>query len=351
MKPIKVTQQTKDELLKKFMEELSNTRPGIATDSFTFKLTSPIDKEKVTVPELYMTAEAWAKMKIIVECSSEEVAWHGTVEKYDSHKYLISDVELYPQTVTGVTVVTDDEKYATWCAKMPAAKMNKIRFQGHSHVNMGTTPSGTDTTYYDQLLQIIPDDDFYIFCIYNKRGDSTWIVYDMAQNIVFEDKDLKHPKLVDKKGNVLAEQIKTDIEKYVEKPKTTCTNPNTGMVTHYFNNERYNSKNGANATTTTTKKKEKEYATGKERKSNIHLFTAQLLHKFPGGDFKMCPTCGDYSFQMQRKYCPTCQDTMLRIPKQDLLSPGANTGRLLPTDDDDIATYYDQMYGMGGFYR
>ena len=38
-----------------------------------------------------------------------------------------------------------------------------MRFQGHSHVNMTTGPSGTDLTNWNEFLQKnLLDDDFYL---------------------------------------------------------------------------------------------------------------------------------------------------------------------------------------------
>ena len=42
---------------------------------------------------------------------------------------------------------------------------------GHSHVNMGTSPSATDTKLQEDHLAQLQDNDFYIFLIVNKKRE------------------------------------------------------------------------------------------------------------------------------------------------------------------------------------
>jgi hypothetical protein len=67
---------------------------------------------------------------------------------------------------------------------------NNIRMQGHSHVNMSVSPSGVDTSLYERILNQLDDTMFYIFLIWNKRGEKTVKIYDLAKNILFETSDV-----------------------------------------------------------------------------------------------------------------------------------------------------------------
>jgi hypothetical protein len=53
--------------------------------------------------------------------------------------------------------------------------LNKMRFWGHSHVRMGTSPSGTDEStmlrFRDEGL------DWYVRGIFNKHGRAEFTVY------------------------------------------------------------------------------------------------------------------------------------------------------------------------------
>ena len=62
--------------------------------------------------------------------------------------------------------------------------------QGHSHVNMGVSPSGVDDKHRQQILDQLEKDMFYIFMIWNKSLTVHTLVYDMARNVLYEDKDV-----------------------------------------------------------------------------------------------------------------------------------------------------------------
>lgn len=85
----------------------------------------------------------------------------------------------------------DTEKYALWIQEnIEDERFNHIYMQGHSHVNMGTSPSSVDLNHQEEILGMLGDDDFYIFMIWNKSLASTNKIYDLKKNVMFEDKDI-----------------------------------------------------------------------------------------------------------------------------------------------------------------
>ena len=141
---------------------------------------------------VYFTELAYRKFQALVKEFDNEVAWHGTAYRgKDETKddYFITDILVYPQEVTGATVTTDQNKYQTWLMNHDDETFNNIRMQGHSHVNMGVTPSGVDENLYESILSQLDDTMFYIFMIWNKKNDKTCKIYDMAKNILFETAD------------------------------------------------------------------------------------------------------------------------------------------------------------------
>lgn len=132
---------------------------------------------------------AWAKMNALISGFDSEVAWHGFSRK-DGNNYFIDDIVVYPQNVSSATVTTDQEEYEKWLAELNDDEFNSLRFQGHSHVNMSTSPSGVDTSLYDRILSQLTDEDFYIFAIWNKKGEHTVYIYDMVDNIKYDTKDI-----------------------------------------------------------------------------------------------------------------------------------------------------------------
>ena len=124
----------------------------------------------------------------------KEVAWHGVARRGDDpekDEYIISDILVYPQKVTAAHVDMDPIEYAKWIMEHDEdERFSNIRMQGHSHVRMGTTPSGTDIQHQDDIVNMLKDDDFYIFMIWNKYMVSTNKIFDLQKNILFEDSDI-----------------------------------------------------------------------------------------------------------------------------------------------------------------
>ena len=186
------------QLRKELVEQIDKTleNPGCLLAPINIK----IDPEKlientftnVVKPTVIFSAIAWAKLNAMTQRCSKEVSAHGVVER-DNEIYFIKDILPYPQIVTGVTVESDDEHYHTWLLEQDSDTINHMRLHFHSHVNMGVTPSGTDTAFQLKMLQSVKD--FYIFIIFNKRQDMFINIYDYTQGILFENKDISYDVL------------------------------------------------------------------------------------------------------------------------------------------------------------
>lgn len=188
MKPIKVSQELKQSLLEKFAKYLDENRMSNNKVDFTTTLYS-FDAKNVIKPIIYFTPEAYLKTLQLVRATSTEIGWHGIVKKEDN-RYIIEDIIVYPQTVTGATVTTDEKEYGEWLMTQPDETFFNIRFQGHSHVNFGVSPSATDMQFYDSILQTLREGDYYIFMIMNKKHDINIMLYDFSQNVIFEKEDI-----------------------------------------------------------------------------------------------------------------------------------------------------------------
>lgn len=188
-RPIKLTEQIIQDCRNDFEKVLRQSKMTDGKISFTKAL--PCGNQKATV---IFSAFAWAKMVALITSFDKEVAWHGVASRYgteDQDEYYISDIVVYPQEVSGATVEMDVEKYAKWLAgNGEDERFNNIHMQGHSHVNMATTPSSVDLTHQEEILSMLEDDDFYIFMIWNKSFTSTNKIYDLKKNILFENSDI-----------------------------------------------------------------------------------------------------------------------------------------------------------------
>lgn len=169
--------------------------------------------------ELFFTEIAWYKMQTLIRECDKEVGWHGVAKRVDDPEkdaYIIEDILVYPQEVTGATVNPDQEQYQMWLMSHPDEIFNNIRMQGHSHVNMSVSPSCVDTTFYEQILRQLDDTMFYIFMIWNKRNECHIKIYDMAKNVLFETSDVTVTVIPDENG---IEKFLSDAKKMITERK------------------------------------------------------------------------------------------------------------------------------------
>lgn len=189
MKPIYLTDTDIEKLVTEFRGQLEGAK--LADGEFVFRKKYEYAPGKNTPKvSITFTGKAYAKMLALLRHYDSEVAWHGTVERRSDTVFAITDIMVYPQEVTGATVNTDQEAYQQWLLRLDDEVFNSLRMQGHSHVNMGTTPSTVDTTHQEKIIQQMKGTDFYIFMIWNKRLEHTIRLYDYATNTYYEDSDV-----------------------------------------------------------------------------------------------------------------------------------------------------------------
>lgn len=182
------TQKALEDKVKEFLEKLKTS--AIMGGTIKFEQTYAYNDKDFERPEIEFSPEAWIKMVALVATTGSEIAWNGFVERKDDTHFYISDIVVYPQKVTGVTVDIDEGERSLWLSKIPVQQRCKLNFQGHSHVNMSTSPSSTDMTARKEVVDILNEDGFYIFLIMNKSYEYTIALYDMVTNALYETKDI-----------------------------------------------------------------------------------------------------------------------------------------------------------------
>ena len=186
-KPIMLTEEVIQQMTMEFAERVRSSKLSDGKINYTKSFSYEGDDDGVTV---LFTPAAYAKMLMLLHSFDSEVAWHGVVERAADDCFIIKDILVYPQVVTGATVNTDQEEYQQWCLAIDDDTFNAMHMQGHSHVNMGTTPSATDLTHQESILSQIDKDGFYIFMIWNKRLERNIKIYDMKTNTLYENSDV-----------------------------------------------------------------------------------------------------------------------------------------------------------------
>lgn len=188
-KPIKLTAALIEQMMKEFEAKLNQLKVSDGEVKYSRSIT--YKKDAIAKAKVLFEPVAYAKMLSLLMGYSTEVGWHGTVNRQDDNTFVITDIFVYPQTVDGVNVNTDQEEYQKWLMEFDDEKYNFLRMQGHSHVNMSVHPSTTDTTCWESILKQIDDGDYYIFMIWNKRLEHTIKVYDLKLNVLYEDADIE----------------------------------------------------------------------------------------------------------------------------------------------------------------
>lgn len=156
------------------------------------------DKEVVffgnrRAPRVLITPNAYKRMCLYVELAEKEVGWLGTVVMTRSGDFLIDHTYLLEQEVTA----TETELSAEGQAKLVEdllkkgepgfEEVNRLRFWGHSHVRMSTSPSGTDEStmkrFYEEGLP------WYVRGIFNKKGRAEFCIFLYEQGLRINDVD------------------------------------------------------------------------------------------------------------------------------------------------------------------
>lgn len=180
-----------------------------------------IEQQEIKTPHVYITVEAYLKMRKLVDDTSTEIGWYGTVDKLPGiNSYIINDIIVYPQIVTGATCEQDEDKMFEFEMSLTDEQVNHKRFHGHSHVNMSTGPSGVDESFYRDILS--QTTDYFIITITNKRKEYTTRFYDIENNILYTDVPIN---IVTDKGELLDDWYDEAKDKLTNKTVLTKKEP------------------------------------------------------------------------------------------------------------------------------
>lgn len=140
-------------------------------------------------PKLIYTTQAFKTLIAMMNTThakTKEFLFLGLVHK-EKNDYIVEDFLLVPQQKCSTAYCeTDDEAYPQWLAEnVPLEQRSLIRLHGHSHVNMGTTPSGTDDTQIKELCNNVSD--FFIQLIVNHNMVNTINIWDKTNKIIYNN--------------------------------------------------------------------------------------------------------------------------------------------------------------------
>jgi hypothetical protein len=155
------------------------------SSSDTPTITPLVDLPKLTAPQVYYSTQALATIQHLVARAKGEVAWLGTVTELGDGNYRIEEIFIPEQEVSPTTAEID----ASAMSKLTMQLMDRnidpgtLRYHGHSHVDMGVSPSSTDQNHIADYLEHA---DYFLREIRNKRGASRMDVFDKRLGVVFQ---------------------------------------------------------------------------------------------------------------------------------------------------------------------
>lgn len=143
------------------------------------------EPEKPYMPSVYYTPKAWAKIWHTVDSVSTEVSWLGCVEKL-GNDFLVTDIFVPKQEVTQTTTDILPEAEASLLYELVSNDIcpSTLTLWGHSHVNMGVTPSGTDEQEVEDRLE---NSEMLIRTIHNKHREIKCDIYLPQEDLIFEN--------------------------------------------------------------------------------------------------------------------------------------------------------------------
>lgn len=186
-RPIKLTNEEIDKYVEEFRSMLASNE---LNDDIRFSKNINVSKPA----EIIFTPIAYLKIKLLVQDFQKEVQWHGTVERINENTFKVNDIILFPHEITGTSVTSSQAEYEQWLDGLADDTFNKMRFHGHSHVNMCCNPSGVDMGYRLNLINTMSPtqlNPFYIFMIFNKKNEFTGEIYDIENNVLYKNSDIK----------------------------------------------------------------------------------------------------------------------------------------------------------------
>lgn len=142
-----------------------------------------------SVPFIVISREALIKMYHYVDKCTEEVGWMGTAYR-DGKEIFIHDVYLFDQEVHATTTEITPQGLSDFAAELLQSEegmeiWNNLKMWGHSHVNMGVTPSGQD----DKQMETFKEGghDWFIRLIANKKGELKIDLYNYESGVIYID--------------------------------------------------------------------------------------------------------------------------------------------------------------------
>lgn len=132
-------------------------------------------------PRVLISPIAYKRMQLYIELARKEVGWLGTITRLPDGDFLIDETFLLEQEVTPTETELSVEGQNALVNELLVKgdegleQVNQLRFWGHSHVRMGTSPSNTDERTMERWqTEGLP---WAVRGIFNKLGRAEFTIY------------------------------------------------------------------------------------------------------------------------------------------------------------------------------
>lgn len=146
-----------------------------------------------SIPRVRVSQRAYTQMYHLVDIADQEVAWLGVVSQPKPGQYLIEEIIIFDQVVSGASAALDPAGVAGVAEKILLSadpdslrKVNSLFLWGHSHVHMGTSPSGQDDRQLEEFGQN-KGVEYMIRLIANKNGRLEFTFRDYKRGLKIMD--------------------------------------------------------------------------------------------------------------------------------------------------------------------
>lgn len=174
----------------------------------------------VESPTVYISLEAYIKVRQLVDQCDKEIGWFGAVER-SGEEYQIYDIFVFDQDVheteTDIDAASIGKVVHELYEQGKEKEVNELNFWGHSHVNMACNPSGQDKSQALEFAEDNPNIEFMICGIFNKKGEIRIDLYDYKNREAWLELPIKlgTPELISNIRAEMAAEIKEHV-KYVK---------------------------------------------------------------------------------------------------------------------------------------
>lgn len=164
--------------------------------------------------QLYITKKAYIKLMCYINLIGDyEITGFGRVQDET-----ITDFKIIKQQVRSAYVECDEDAVLEFIRTIPKDQLNEWELDWHSHVNMGTTPSGTDWDNYGTMSNLRGGKQFPIMIV-NKYQDFTVKNYIAPNNTpsiqLFINDDEISKEEIDAIYSQVKDEIQANCTKYI----------------------------------------------------------------------------------------------------------------------------------------